>query len=157
MQNKCLEEYDVKALLYSQGDYSLFLERMDSDFGCILEPTYTELFQSHICKNENKLVFWYLRYDLCRKMLYHPLFAAIITSSVFLRPSIKRGLLEHEIPPSSNTRRKWRTLAAIGGEVTRGGFFSQSSSVQGRSNPSFLPFLFTISAQTVFPRSWTVK
>lgn len=126
-------------------------------FGCILEPACTELFQPHICENENKLVFWYLRYDLYCKTLYYPLFAAITTSNVFLRPSIKRGLLEYEIPPSSNTRRKWWTLAAISGEVTRARFISNSSSVQGRYNLFFLPFLLTISTPTAFPRTCTVK
>lgn len=90
-------------------------------------------------------------------MLYHPLFAAIIPSDIFLRVSIKRVLLEYEIPPFSNTRRKWLILAAIGGEVTRGRFISHNSSMQGRSNLFFLPFLLTVSTQTVFQRTWTVK
>lgn len=111
-------------------------------------PACRELFQPDICKNEYRLLFWYLTYDLYCKMLYHPLFAAIITSNIFLRVSIKRVLLEYEIPPFSNTRRKWLTLAAIGGEVTRGRFISHNSSVQGRSNLFFLPFFLTVSTQS---------
>lgn len=82
------------------------------------------------------------------KMLYHPLLAAIITSNIFLRVSIKRVLLEYKISPFSNTRRKRLTLAAISGKVTRRRFISHSSSVQGRSNLFFLPFLLTVSTQS---------
>lgn len=38
MQTLCLEEYDVKALLFSQVAWSLFLEKMDPDFGRTLVP-----------------------------------------------------------------------------------------------------------------------
>lgn len=156
MQNECLEEYDAKTLLFSQGDWSPFLEKMVSDFECILVPACTELFQPDICKNANKLVFWYLRYDLYCKMLYHPLLAAI-TYNIFLRVSIKRILLEYEIPPFSNTRRKWLALAATNGEAVKERLISYSSSEQGRFNLFFLPFLLPVSTQTVFQRTWTVK
>lgn len=61
----------------------------------------------------------------------------MITSNTPLRLSIKRVLLEYEIPLFSNMR---STPAAIGGEVTRGRFSSPKSNVQERSDLFFLPF-----------------
>lgn len=57
MQTPCLEEYDVKALLFSQVAWSLFLEKMDPDFGRTLVPECTEFFRPGICKNENRSAF----------------------------------------------------------------------------------------------------
>lgn len=78
---------------------------MDSDFGCSLVPAHTELFQPDIC--EKMRAEWSSGIlGMILKMLYHPLLAAVVTFNHFQRVSIKRVLLEQNIPPFSSTRQK---------------------------------------------------
>lgn len=78
---------------------------MDSDFGCTLVPARRVLFQPDIC--EKMRAEWSSGIlGMILKMLYHPLLAAVVTFNRFQRVSIKRVLLEYNIPPFSSTRQE---------------------------------------------------